>query len=111
MTLFLRTFLESLEDRQPPAGISVALQALWYLARDDWERAHRLVQDDAGRDAAWVHALVHRIEGDDANAGYWYRRAGRPRATSSTREEWRRIATTLCDTGQAGSRTPPTPEN
>jgi len=61
----------------PPAGAGPALQALWYDARGDWGRAHELAQEDTGRDGAWVHAYLHRKEGDEMNAGYWYRRAGK----------------------------------
>ena len=92
-------FIASLDDGAPPAGLSPPLEALWYLARDDWDRAHRIAQDDPGRDAAWVHALIHRIEGDEWNAGYWYRRAGRPHAQNSTNDEWREITEALCSDG------------
>ena len=54
------------------------LQALWHDARGDWERAHECAQEDHGRDGSWVHAYLHRKEGDLGNAGYWYSRAGRP---------------------------------
>lgn len=64
----------------PPAGSSPALQALWHAAREHdpaaWDRAHALVQDDASREGAWVHAHLHRVEGDESNAAYWYARAG-----------------------------------
>ncbi len=62
----------------PPEGASVALQALWHDARGDWDRAHTCAQEDGGRDGAWVHAYLHRKEGDLGNAGYWYARACRP---------------------------------
>jgi hypothetical protein len=64
-------------DPAPPAGASPALQALWHDARGDWERAHTCAQEDEGQAGAWVHAYLHRKEGDLGNAGYWYRRAGR----------------------------------
>jgi hypothetical protein len=63
------------------------LRALSLVAAGDWEAAHDLVQDDPSPEAAWVHAHLHRAEGDLANAGYWYRRAGRPQAASSLEEE------------------------
>ena len=65
-------------DAAPPAGTSLALQALWHDARGDWESAHGCAQDDHSRDGSWVHAYLHRKEGDVGNAGYWYSRAGRP---------------------------------
>ena len=62
----------------PPAGAGPALQALWHEVRGDWDRAHQLAQQDAERNGAWVHAYLHRKEGDVMNAGYWYSRAGKP---------------------------------
>jgi hypothetical protein len=61
---------------EPPAA--PALAALWWMARGDWDKAHEAAQSADGPDAAWVHAHLHRIEGDLDNAAYWYRRAGRP---------------------------------
>jgi len=80
---------------EPPAGLSSALQALWWDARGDWARAHECAQAQADTDGCWTHAYLHRVEGDLANAGYWYRRAGRPPATGPLEAEWRAIATAL----------------
>ncbi len=66
---------------------SPAMQALHAVAAGEWDDAHRLVQDDHGQAAAWVHAHLHRVEGDLGNAAYWYRRAGRPVATGDLGEE------------------------
>jgi hypothetical protein len=63
------------------------LQALKLAAAGDWDGAHRIVQDDPSPEAAWVHAHLHRVEGDLGNAGYWYRRAGKPAATGDLAEE------------------------
>ena len=93
----LTTFERSLENAAPPDGLSTPLEALWQGAKGDWEAAHGLAQADKGASGAWVHAYLHRVEGNAANAGYWYRRAGRPRATVPLREEWRAIAQTLMD--------------
>jgi hypothetical protein len=72
------------------------MQALWWDARDDWERAHDLVQaDEAVRECAWVHAYLHRKEGDLSNAAYWYRRSGHPVATGSLDQERQSIADAL----------------
>ena len=70
------------------AGIFGALLALWWDAKGDWEKAHEVAQDVAGVDGAWVHAYLHRKEGDLGNASYWYRRAGRDVATGDSRLEW-----------------------
>jgi hypothetical protein len=82
----------TLTAAEPPAGLSPALQALWWQGKGNWERAHALAQaaDDAA--GAWVHAHLHRIEGDLSNAAYWYRRAGKPVATGPLEEEWAEIA-------------------
>jgi hypothetical protein len=80
----------------PPAGLPAALQALWYEAKGDWERAHCAVQQDAhSPDGAWVHAYLHRKEGDDGNAGYWYARAGRKFPGTGLEAEWSEIAREL----------------
>jgi hypothetical protein len=73
------------------SGFFGALLALWWDARGDWNRAHEVAQDVAGPDGAWVHAYLHRKEGDLENAGYWYRRAGRSVATGDSRLEWEGI--------------------
>jgi hypothetical protein len=81
----------------PPQGAAAPLKALWHAARGEWDAAHRLVQDEAGRDAAWVHAHLHRIEGDPGNARYWYSRAGRPPSEDPLEQEWDKIALELLD--------------
>lgn len=72
-----------------------ALRALSLAAAGDWDGAHRIVQDDPSQEAAWVHAHLHRVEGDLANAGYWYRRAGKPAAAGDLTDERRTIEETL----------------
>lgn len=85
----LDTFAASLTADAPPAGSSPALQALWWVRRGDWARAHEGVQAHEGEpDCDSVHAHLHRQEGDLANAGYWYRRAGRSVSQQSLDAEW-----------------------
>lgn len=91
----LDEFRHSLTEPSPPAGTSAALVALWHQGRGDWQAAHEAAQADAGATAAWVHAHLHRVEGDEANAGYWYRRAGRPHSRAPLDDEWSAIAATL----------------
>jgi hypothetical protein len=79
----------------PPPGAGKALLALWHDARGDWVRAHETAQVDETADGAWVHAYLHRKEGDLGNAGYWYRRAGRPVAKCGLDTEWSAIAASL----------------
>jgi hypothetical protein len=76
----------------PPEGASAPLAALWHAAHNEWDKAHALVQDDESAAAAWVHAHLHRLEGDLDNAGYWYSRAGKTYLGLETDEEWRQIA-------------------
>jgi len=97
----LEGFAASLTAPAPPPGLSRALAALWYEANGDWDRAHRLAQEERGAAGAWVHAYLHRVEGDAGNAAYWYRRAGQPVAEGTTREEWRAIAAALLAEGGA----------
>jgi len=80
-------FKASLEGAVPPRVGSV-IEALWHDRKGDWDRAHRLVQDLDTAEAAWVHAYLHRREGDLDNALYWYRRARRPASTSTLEAEW-----------------------
>ncbi|MCJ2054825.1 hypothetical protein [Methylobacterium sp. J-070] len=97
-------FTAALTEAAPPATWPAPLAALWWLARDPsgpgsaaWERAHALVQDTTGPDAAWVHAHLHRIEGDAGNALYWYARAGRAVPSGTLTEERTAIVSALSD--------------
>jgi hypothetical protein len=91
----LQSFTSSLKASAPPPGLSRALQALWYEANGEWDKAHRLAQKEDSEEGAWVHAYLHRVEGDSANAAHWYRRAQRPVSDVPTREEWAVIAGAL----------------
>ena len=88
-------FKSSLSGAAPAPDISPPLAALWWAAKGDWTRAHEIVQDENGVDAAWVHAYLHRVEGDLGNAGYWYRRAGKPVASDPVEAEWERVVSAL----------------
>jgi len=85
----------SLAQREPPADLPPLVRALWLEARGDWAGAHGVAQDVKGRDGAWVHAYLHRKEGDADNAAYWYGRAKRPVCTKDLVEEWADIAKSL----------------
>ena len=91
----LAEFCASLAAPEPPPGLAPALAALWRDARGDWDGAHNLAQADEGGDGAWVHAYLHRKEGDAGNAAYWYRRAGKPVARTTLAQEWDEIAKAL----------------
>ncbi|SPP94978.1 conserved protein of unknown function [Bradyrhizobium vignae] len=88
-------FIASLDGAVPAPSLNAPLRGLWWAAKGDWDRAHKIVQDESSREAAWVHAYLHRVEGDLGNAGYWYRQAGQPVAKDSLKAEWERIAATL----------------
>lgn len=91
----LEEFEHSLAYYAPPPELNLAVQALWYDAKGDWEKAHSLAQEVFGPEGAWVHAFLHRKEGDEGNARYWYARARKPFPEISLTEEWRDIAQTL----------------
>ena len=76
------------QQTQPPSGCSDLLQALWFAQKKDWDRAHQIVQALSNPESAWVHAYLHRLEGDKANADYWYARGGRSRSPIGLEEEW-----------------------
>jgi hypothetical protein len=87
-------FRKTLPSTTPPS-VSILLLALWHDARGDWEKAHELAQDVDDASGAWVHAYLHRKEGDVGNAGYWYRRANQPIATDALDAEWTRLVLAL----------------
>lgn len=85
----------SLSEDSPPEGLSLPLRALWFAAKGNWERAHATVQDDPSTEAAWVHAHLHKQEGDQSNARYWYARSVRNTMKLTLKEEWEEIVSTL----------------
>lgn len=88
-------FLKSVEGNAPPRGLSLGLNALWHDAKGSWNTAHNSIDSAEERDAYWVHAYLHRKEGDIWNADYWYRRAGKKRPSATLDEEWAAIAKAL----------------
>jgi hypothetical protein len=91
----LDEFRATLGDDEAPAGLSPALRAMWEDGRGRWDAAHAVAQDIDDATGAWIHAYLHRKEGDAANAAYWYRRARQPIASDSLEEEWIRIVSVL----------------
>jgi hypothetical protein len=94
----LAGFRQSVSAKAPPQGLSQAAQALWWDAKGDWDKAHECAQAQDDKSGCWVHAYLHRKEGDPSNAGYWYRRAGKQPATVSLEQEWSAIAEALLTT-------------
>ena len=86
---------EFAELEKCPSSFPKALQALWYEKKGNWQQAHEIVQNASDIDSAWVHGYLHRKEGDLSNAGYWYRRSGKPESTLSLVKEWEQIAIEL----------------
>ena len=93
----LDDFRHSLTATDPPAGLPPALAGLWWDAKGDWTRAHESAQENEGRDGAWVHAYLHRKEGDHSNAAYWYQRAGKPVCRERPDAEWLSIVGVLLE--------------
>jgi hypothetical protein len=91
----------SVSGAAPAPQLDAPLAALWWAAKGNWDQAHKIVQDEESSDAAWVHAYLHRVEGDIGNASYWYRRASKPVANGSLEAEWEAIASTLLRSGRA----------
>ena len=91
----LPAFKRSLAHRQPPDGLPQAVQALWWDAKGDWDKAHDCAQAESDKTGAWVHAYLHRKEGDHSNARYWYKRAGAPMGLGSLEDEWDAILRAL----------------
>jgi hypothetical protein len=89
------SFKESLAANKPHSEASPHLKALWYDAKGEWDMAHTQIQDIEDNNASWIHAYLHRKEGDIANAGYWYRRAGRKMPDISLEKEWENMVEDL----------------
>jgi len=94
-------FKRLLAKAKPPAGLSPALVGLWWAGKDDWNSAHKVVMSEDDADCAWVHAYLHRVEGDLDNARYWYRQARRDLAHGDFAAEWAEIATALLEAKSA----------
>jgi hypothetical protein len=88
-------FHNSLSAASPPSGLSSAIAGLWWDAKGDWKRAHESAQQDEGSEGSWVHAYLHRKEGDQDNAAYWYSRAGKPICRQPLDAEWLSITRDL----------------
>jgi hypothetical protein len=89
----LTDFEKTLSRNTPPDNIDPLLAALWHERKGDWESAHNIAQDIHTRDGSWIHAYLHRVEGDQGNASYWYHRAGQPVPQVSTTKEWENLVT------------------
>ncbi len=93
----LEEFRNSLSQDQPPRDLSLALAGLWWDAKGDWKRAHESAQQDEGPAGSWVHAYLHRKEGDLSNASYWYNRAKKMPPKDSLEQESQAITQALLE--------------
>jgi hypothetical protein len=93
-SMTLEDFRRSLAETAPPVGLTPALFGLWW-EKGDWARAHEFAQQDEGPEGSWVHAYLHRKEGDQGNAAYWYRRAAKPVCREALDSEWLSITLAL----------------
>lgn len=87
----LADFKTSINSAQPPNDLPVQLKSLWYDGKGDWQKAHAQIDQLGDRDSAWVHAYLHRKEGDLWNADYWYNKARQPRPDLSLEKEWEQL--------------------
>ncbi|MCW3089473.1 MAG: hypothetical protein JWP81_542 [Ferruginibacter sp.] len=88
-------FQQSIPEQKPPENINVYQLAMWYDGHGNWDKAHGMVDDLEDPTACWVHAYLHRKEGDTSNADYWYRKAGRKRPDIPLQQEWETIVKAL----------------
>ncbi len=93
-------FKRSLAKPKPPAKLEPALTALWWAGKDNWDKAHEIVMNEDDAACAWVHAYLHRVEGDLDNARHWYRQARREPAVGEIAAEWAAIAAALLKSEQ-----------
>ena len=91
----LQDFKQSLNQDSPPANLNLVLEALWQAGKKDWHASHDLLQNDDSSDGSWVHAYLHREEGDIPNAKYWYAKAGQTMPDVTLEQEWDDIASVL----------------
>jgi len=101
MVVSMADFKASLTNTAPAPNLKPPLAALWWAKKGNWDQAHKIVQDEADANSAWVHAYLHRVEGDLGNAGYWNRQAGKPVAKDVLEAEWERIVSALIEGGEA----------
>ncbi|HNP22413.1 MAG TPA: hypothetical protein PKM63_11960 [Panacibacter sp.] len=94
----IERFIASLSESQPPKSLSIYLRALWYDAKGEWHKAHEEIQDVPDKKASWIHAYLHRKEGDTWNANYWYNKAGRNMPGEDLKSEWEYITKEMLPT-------------
>ena len=86
-----KSFIELIKESKPPSSLKGIYLGLWYAKKNNWDLAHNIVQDINTDTASWIHAYLHRVEGDIGNANYWYNRAGKKSSTESLEIELNNI--------------------
>ncbi len=86
---------DSLKQQNPPKELNNIQKSLWYISKGNWDKAHSIVQFIFSKNAAWVHAFIHRVEGDNANANFWYRNAGKEFPNTDQKQEYNQLVETL----------------
>jgi hypothetical protein len=86
-----REFTDSILGNEPPEGLDQLLLSLWYAGKGDWEKSHEIAQEITSKEAALIHAYLHREKGDLSNANYWYEKADASRPEISISEEWKSL--------------------
>lgn len=84
-------FVQSLSLSEPPGELSPMLLSLWYDGKGDWNASHDVAQDIQNKNGSWIHAYLHRKEGDLSNARYWYSLAGKPESKATLEQEWEQL--------------------
>jgi hypothetical protein len=87
----LAEFRMSIEQTEPPPQLNNLLKAMWYDGKDNWTASHDIAQEIHSKDGSWIHAYLHRKEGDGGNAAYWYSKAGKPVCGLPLNEEWEQL--------------------
>ena len=93
----LDEFKESISQEKPPVNISQPLESMWWVAKGEWDTAHNLIQPLSDSHSMRIHGYLHREEGDEGNAAYWYRRNGMSLPQNSLEEEWTEIVSALLE--------------
>ena len=95
--MIYNTFIQSLKNNSPPIGISKPMQAMWYAKKGNWYKAHQIAQNITSDSGSWIHAYLHRVEGEESNARYWYNMANIKPINTDFNEEAKRIITHILD--------------
>jgi hypothetical protein len=87
----LEEFKKTLDNDDPPVELDKTLHALWFDGKGDWNKAHNIAQSITNSSGSWIHAYLHRKEGDLSNSSYWYSRAGKKMPDFTLQEEWNNL--------------------